>query len=302
MTAQNMNISDKWKETAWNGIRFSAPPDWEPARIGPAHLLMECEARPVMEIKWWKIKGAFSHKRSLRQLSSLHGKRSGKTLKKRPLPPAWEKALGRFEPTSFSWSRGAMTGHGVILFCPECCGAAMAQFFDANALRNGPAVLERVLASIRDHASDDLVAWSVFDIRANIPQNFKLADYRFDPGKFKIGFKTKTQTLVLHRWAPASILLKNKDLSDFLNTLGDYSKGKREWIDTEGLSCLDWSLVSPETLPSRVLRRLAKQPVFQRFRLRHVEGKNRIMGVSADGKRLNDYPLLESVWTEYEIT
>ncbi|MCP4694326.1 MAG: hypothetical protein GY859_40215 [Desulfobacterales bacterium] len=292
-------MKKEWKETAWNGIRFSAPPDWAPAVIDPAHLLLEREARPVMEIKWWKIKGSFSHKRALRRLTSLHGKRSGKTLEERPLPPGWKKSLTRFEATCFSWRGADMAGQGAILHHPGRGGAVMVQFFSPAA---HPDARERVLASLRDHGADDQVLWSVFDIRARIPRPFALAEYRFQPGRFKIGFKTATQNLTLHRWAPASILLENKDLSDFLNTLGDYTRGERRQITAGGRPCLDWSLVLPDALLSRILRRIKKQPAFQRFRLRRVEEKNRIMGVSASGKRPGDYSLMERVWSEYEIT
>lgn len=31
-------LTDKFREFAWNGIRFMAPADWEESRIGTRHL------------------------------------------------------------------------------------------------------------------------------------------------------------------------------------------------------------------------------------------------------------------------
>ena len=146
-------MTDRWKQIAWNGIRFKAPRQWEIGQIGRRHLILENEAGPVMEIKWGPVKGAFSHKAHLKRLAAAQsgGNRSG--FAEWFLPPPWEKALGRFETRGFRWQTQETVGRGAILYCRACRTATLIQFMGENTVSQEK-VLVRILKSFQDHQHD----------------------------------------------------------------------------------------------------------------------------------------------------
>ncbi|MGD2185730.1 MAG: hypothetical protein PVI71_06365, partial [Desulfobacterales bacterium] len=108
-------MGDAWKEIGWNGIRFRVPAGWQLVQIGERHLVLEDETGPVMEVKWARVKGSFSHQTHLKRLTSLQKKQVRKTLKAESLPADWETVLMNFRVSGFSWQADATRGQGVIL-------------------------------------------------------------------------------------------------------------------------------------------------------------------------------------------
>lgn len=191
-----------WKEFAWNGIRFLTPATWQVGKIGPRYLMLEVGSASVLEVKWGRIKGVFSHQMQLRRLAALQGKELRESVRQRPLPAAWKKALGKYEATGFSWRGETVGGVGVLLYCPTCQNATLIQFYGKGSNQTGE-ISERLLASFRDHRQDNQVIWSLFDIRATIPEKFQLIRHRFEAGKFELAFAWGGQKITLHRWGPA---------------------------------------------------------------------------------------------------
>lgn len=183
----------KWKDVAWNGIRFTAPEKWEAAKIGARHLLLEEAARPTMELKWRRIRGKFSHHKLLRRLAALHPDRLPADLAEWDLPPQWQSALVNFNASGFRWHGKAFRGRGVILYCPACQTATLIQFYHRNGSENDP-VCHQVLGSFRDHFQGEPTMWSLFDIRACLPSRFELTSFRFDAGHFFLKFAARGQT------------------------------------------------------------------------------------------------------------
>jgi hypothetical protein len=206
------------KEIAWNGIRFVVPAAWEPGRIGPRHLVVESDAGPAMEIKWGPVKGRFSRRAHLRRLSKLTRAR-GAALREWTPPQDWLQALTRFECTGFAWEAGSEAAVGAILHCPACRTASVIQFFQPPGRRGATGQAVAVLASLRDHRDDGRVAWAVYDIHALLPSGFALARHRFEAGRFFLEFRANRRTIGLFRWAPAAVLLRDRDLSRFAETV-----------------------------------------------------------------------------------
>jgi len=287
------------KEVAWNGIRFLSPRKWEVGKIGSRYLLLEDESGPIMEIKWHRIKGTFSHKTHLRRLSASHGKMPGKTLKERPLPPGWEKALKSFEASGFSWRGTSLGGTGVILYCPACRNASLIQFYqrDSDELKH---VCPLVLASFQDHRQDDQVVWSAFDIRAIMPKQFNLVHHRLESGQSELAFETKGQQITLHRWGPASIILGNKNLIEFAGTVIDTLGMEPLSIIRSGGNILEWQVSPPSSRWKRLWQRMKTRHPFRWYRLWHLKEKNRILGISAVGKKPFDTLFLEQIFNGYQ--
>jgi len=288
-----------WKEFAWNGIRFLAPAAWQVGRIGARHLMLEEESGPVLEVKWGRVKGGFSHQAHLRRLGVLHGRELGKSVKHCPLPIAWEKALGKYEATGFSWRGETIRGMGVLLYCPTCQNATLIQFYQ-KGVNQQKKIPERLLASFRDHRQDNEVIWSLFDIRATIPEKFRLVRHRFEAGEFELAFASEGQKITLHRWGPASILLGDHNLVEFARTVLSHHQGEPYPVTVVGDKTVEWSVKPSRTRWVPWWSWIRAKSSFQWVRLWHVEGKNRILGVRAEGKKGVDPRFLERICAGYE--
>jgi hypothetical protein len=288
-----------WKEVAWNGISFLAPATWEPGTIGSRYLLLEEDARPVLEVKWGKIKGAFSHEAHLRRLAAIHGKGIGKTLTPTPLPSGWKEALASYEVKGFSWHGRKVNGKGVLIYCPACLNATLIQFYQGSSRQlKGPS--QGLLRSFQDHRQDKMVVWSVFDVRAVIPDNYTLIRHRFEPGRSELVLTSGDQKLILNRWAPASVILCGQSLAQFAESVFHVSRDSLHPSHVAGHKAVEWSIAPSFTRPAHWWERLTARPSFRWLRLWHVEEKNRVMGIMVEGKSPFQDHFLEGICAGYE--
>ena len=291
-------MTENWKQVAWNGVCFKTPAEWEIAQIDSRHLILENETGPVMEVKWGPVRGRFSHKAHLKRLAALHSRSVKSRIAEWYLPPHWQAALSDFETSGFLWQGEAAIGRGAILFCPACRNAALIQFFRYNSSEREK-VLSTVLKSYRDHRQDSLMLWSVFDIRVTLPETLKLIKFRFDTGKFELGFAHGRQSTYLHRWAPAAALLGGTDLIGFARKVPEFSEGQPQPLTLDGCDAVAWR-IKPESDWQRRMSRLKVNPSFFWYRLWHEEKKNRILGIRSESKYPLDSQLLDQIYTDYE--
>jgi hypothetical protein len=291
-------MEEAWTEVAWNGIRFRAPVDWQLAQIGARHLVLEDETAPVMEVKWAKVKGSFSHRAHLKRLTSLQKRQVKKTFKAESIPADWETVLTRFQVSGFSWQGNTTRGQGVILFCPSCRKATLIQFFKQKSIEN-IRVSSQVLDSFRDHRQDGQVLWSAYDIRALVPETYQLKRHRFEAGKYELDFADGGQHICLHRWAMASVLLAEQDLVELARTVAGFDKPEAVAGSMNGSATAEWSL-TPKTDWQRWLGRFKHKASYYWLGLWHLEEKNRILGVRAEGKKPLDTELLDRICAHYE--
>jgi hypothetical protein len=279
---------------AWNGVRFLAPACWEVTRIGPRYLLLADEEGATLEIKWRRVQGGFSHQRAFKRLRSLHQGR----VQECPLPAEWDTLLPHFTVRGFAWQAEAQGGQGAVLYCPACGNATLIQFFRKAAQRCRE-TCRRVLASFRDHSGDDQVRWSIFDIRAEIPAEYRLVRYRFEAGRFEMHFGANRQQIALYRWGPASALLANGDLSAFAaQTIRIQSS---EWHPVNWrYPAVQWEKPIPSGFWTRCRERITGTPHFQWFRLWHLGHENRILGMGARGDQAHPSESLDRLCSHYE--
>lgn len=288
------------KEVAWNGIKFQAPVSWEVGKIGTCYLLLEEESQPVIEVKWGRVRGTFSSQIHLGRLTALHGKLPGKAVKECPVPYGWQKALGSFEVTGFSWYGKSLGGLGVILYCPLCKNATLIQFYykDTGKSKN---IYRSVLESFQDHGQDDQTVWSIFDIRAIVPDQLKLVRYRLEPGQFELVFKSKNKKVTLFRWSPAAIILRNRDLVEFSKNMAFSLGDNPQFVVEADGKAVEWEISPSISGWLRLFGRMQGKHPFQRLRVWHIEEKNRLLGVKAEGKEPLDVPFFERICDAYEI-
>jgi len=291
-------LLNQWKEIAWCGVRFKTPADWHLSQIGMRYLALEGEFGPAMEIKWAPVKGKFSQKALLKRLASLQKKQVRKTLKPVPASSEWEAVLTDFETSEFSWQTNAIHGRGLLLFCPTCRNATLIQFFRKQSGKDDSAAMQ-VLKTFRDHRADGQVLWAAYDIRALVPEVFQLKRYRFEAGQYELDFANGSERIVLHRWAPASVLLRKQDLVQFAKTVAGFGKTEPVAGSIAGCETVEWS-VSPAFAWQRWLGRFKRQASYYWLGLWHLEAKNRILGVRAEGKKPLDTGLLDRIFAHYE--
>ena len=291
-------LPKQWKEIAWCGIRFKIPDDWQLGQIGIRYLLIEDEFGPVMEIKWAPVKGKFSHQTHLKRLTSLQKKQIRKSVRPEAVSVEWQTALTDFEAAEFSWQSGSTHGRGAILHCPTCRNATLVQFFKKES-RKGNAVPLEVLNSFRDHRSDGFTLWSIYDIRALVPEKFQLKNHRFEAGKYELDFADGRERIVLHRWAPASVLLSKQNLMQFARSVASFNKTEPAAGSMDGCDTVEWS-ASPASDWGRWLSRFKYKASYYWLGLWHLEDKNRILGVRAEGKKPLDIEVLDTICSHYE--
>ena len=288
----------RWRQIAWNGIRFSAPADWETGKIGLRYLELETETGPVMEVKWNRVKGRFSHKTHLRRLAGLQKRQLRKSFQKMTLPAPWEKALDGYYASGFSWQSDAISAKGVLIYSLESRTATLIQFYRQNAT-----VIEftapRLLASFRDRTSGAFTPLTMFDIRAEIPVEFELQRFRFEAGRYELNFSSRREQLRMFRWSPAAILLRRQDLRTMARD-SFYPKDKQtpQWLHSDAAAAE--GRMTPASAAARIVSRIGRRPAYRIFRLWHEVEKNRILGVQISGRSPVDRGLFLGICERYE--
>ena len=291
-------MTENWKTLAWNGIQFEIPAQWDLAQIGDHHLILEDETGPVMEIKWGAVKGTFSHRAHLKRLAALQSRRNQITVAEWILPPPWERALADFEAGGFLWQSPAASGRGAILFCTVCRTATLIQFFGDSTVDREKIFL-KILRSLRDHSQDGWLAWSIFDIRATLPQALQLHRFRFEAGKFELAFTAGWGHIYLHRWAPAAALLAGGDLKAFAGSVPEFARGTPRPATLNNCQAVQWEVRAANSW-RRILERLRRKPSFFFYCLWYLEKQNRILGVRAESRGPVDMQLVRQIYEHYE--
>ena len=292
-------MSIRWNETAWSGIRFHTPHDWDIAKIGKQYLLFEDNDHPVLEIKWNTVTGAFSHKKHLRRLTTLHGKRDAHLIGEWKIPDRWAQALRRYEISGFSWESATFNGKGMMLYCPECGNATFIQFYH-KAAELDVGLTAHILKSFRDHDSRKQNQWAIYDIRARVPKGFELDRYRFEPGNFLLVFLSDGRKISLHRWSPAHVLLADSDLSTFAVSRIPALLGAPMNEISKEPDAVEWQSGMKETAWSRWRSRILKKPSYRWIRIWYEEKKNRILAVHAEDREPASRALLQYILDGYE--
>jgi len=282
-----------FKTIAWNGISFRVPQPWEALRLGKNYLMLEDRGRPTMEVKWGAIRGRFSADRQLKRLAAA-SRKADQPLRGGALPRHWRRAVAAYEVTAFAWADRQVRAEGVLLYCATCGTASMVQFFSPAATEATAAVL----ASFRDHPGGERVAWQVFDIGFRLAPRYRLDQFRFEPGQYRLVFRAGGEVVTLLRWGPANVLLAGGSLCDFAaRRMGGAHRPWREQRDGD-IQVLEWH--GPRT-PLSPWRRVMAPMQVQAARLWHLPRQNRILAVTIEARRPATEGLLEDVCSTYVV-
>lgn len=287
------------KEFAWNGVSFLAPVSWEVGKIGQQYLMIEDDFGPVMELKWYRIKGKFILQDQLSHLAAAHKNKPGRTIRKIPIPSDWEKVIDGYDSIGFSWQGETIGGIGIILYCPKCRTSTLMQFFQRKAHITNK-ITTQLLASFQDHSQDGQVTWSLFDITAKIPVEFQLTRYSFKPGAFELVFACRKNRIILYRWSPASILLNEQDLLQTASKMFGVPQADLRYKRVNGCSIVDYNISPLSYGWARIYNIIRSNSLYCSSRIWHIEDKNRLLGVKMDGRRPIEPALFEQICVDYD--
>jgi hypothetical protein len=236
----------------------------------------------------------------LRRLAGSHRRRLAASLAPGPVPAAWRGALQNFDASAFGWTHGSSGGRGLLLYCPACGRATMMQFL-GRELSRSEAIGRRLLGSWRDHSSDGLNLWALFDIRAEVPERLQLKTYRFEVGCFQLTFGDGRLRIDLYRWAPAAALLRSGDLQQLARQFTAVADAPAAARSVRGNPGVEWH-TRPEgggwnAWRQRLLRRAAHRCV----RVWHLEAQNRILGLAAESARPLDLLTVDRICERYAV-
>jgi hypothetical protein len=288
----------KWRQIAWNGVRFDIPPDWVIGKIGFRYLLLETPRGPVMEIKWAPVKGKFKLRAQLKRLAASQERQLRRGLREEKLPTDWARAVERYDSLGFAWRTDSIGGRGALLYCHGCRKAILLQFFEKTGQRPFRQA-DRLLASFNDHSKGRKTLWSVFDIVAEVPETYHLKRFRFEAGAYELFFTNRQFQLTLLRWGPAAVLLKDGGLQGFEQRCLGLSTNRSVRVKKRSPLSLELEDGSPSGLFPRLYRRLQRHPLYRCLRLWHEVDKNRILGVRLEGRQPVDAGVLDRICETY---
>ena len=130
-----------------------------------------------------------------------------------------EKSEGEREERTainFTWT-GAGRGQGKIWHCAVCNRVVIAQVVglpkDQAAMAQ---IASQLFATLRDHSEDGYDRWALYDLQAEIPEDFRLESQKLLSGYLNLTFARGAERIVLERWGLANITLKKFTPAEWL--------------------------------------------------------------------------------------
>lgn len=286
-----MGLDERWVETGWDGLSFSAPPAWRIGELGPRYIRLDGDDGPAAALKWNPIRGRFHPARQIKRLNRTG--RNGR-FEAVEAPRSWRRALSDYDAYGFTFSGAVVQTRGVLLYCPRCAQATLLEFF-GDASRPDHSLPPRFLESLADHRPDGLKLWALFDFKVLTPESFKLERRKLEPGRLELEFSAGRRRVLIGRWGPASVILQGRSLADFARAQ-DLAPATAEMAPRPEDNRLDWRVAGPSSWRER----LKRAPRRQNGRLVHLPDKNRILGVRIDGDPDESQAVMDWIWERCE--
>ena len=282
-------------EYVWNGLGVVAPDAWEPAAIERDGLTLAEGGQPVCELKWNRVRGSFSFEKHIKRLTKGHKGAAVSGVADEETPPAWNNAVKTLAESglrsrSFIWQAPGVRGIGAALHSPGTGLAALVQFF-IHAESDEDRAAE-VLASLRDYSGGKSLPWTMFGLTARLPAEFILDTFSFQPGHYRVQYwrpksgkisdrvppgKGPGTKLVFERFAPASVLLRQTELAEWI------ADTVKETPEIEAFASQQSRVAWNTALKTSLLRKTLRREVYSQGRAWSTETGNSILSVCASG-------------------
>ena len=223
----------------WQGVTITVPDQWNFVQFGgdhaAGHFTLTDDDGPRLELRWETPERAVDLDKSVADFI----KRIGGDLKKKKhsfdevpnlqlLSPAKKR---KAQLASFGWkSDGAILGqgYGIAWQCEKCGRVVVAQTIGRGSERPGKLqnLASEVFTSMECHGSGGWETWSVFGLRVEIPEEFRLNKSRLLTGRIEfdwtrgaargmMAYFARDERIALSRHALANVLLQNETLHDW---------------------------------------------------------------------------------------
>ena len=340
-----MKTINNLREIAWYGIKFTIPVEFQPVSIAKNHLLFEQEGKPVFEVKWQKNCSKPDPERIINKLAekNRHFIRAPQlievSLPTQGKKPKKDKSCNDFDydgfsmlkdispdftPYPFTWKTTDTHAQGVIMLCSKCQGISILQFFQSQNDKNEtlsdpgranigyPNAHNTIIKSFADHNvyPYDLSTWAMFDMHFVMPARYKLEKYSFKPGHFSMIFKDKNVMVELHRFSPASFLLNEKTLGQFMESsfnlsAADFSLDHNSFHPEDTAETVEYkrkeSFNENNKFTCFLKKMLKKKDLPFICRASHLPEKNKILVVILHSHDMDDLTEFNKIHEEYNI-
>jgi hypothetical protein len=283
-------------EYRWNRVGLTTPTTWEPSALERDGFLLECEGQPVCELKWKTIQGRFSFEKHIKKLSKGHKNVAIHAVESKDAPEPWRNSVSALEHSgievhTFIWSLHDLKGMGAAVHNPATGLAVLIQFFLTSDSSTHTASI--VLASFKDFSGGKTTPWAMFGLEARIPSSFALNTFSFKPGYYSVLYwlpksgkqsdrtppgKGPGLSLSFERYAPASVLLKETNLMEWIHENLDPTFPK-QLVIKKSAEEVAWQGVAKTSM----LRNLFGRSVYEQGRVWTTDTGNAILCVRASG-------------------
>ncbi|MEN6519956.1 MAG: hypothetical protein ABFD46_02240 [Armatimonadota bacterium] len=201
----------------WQGITVETPDDWGLAAFSgdseKGYLRADSPISTSVEIRWAAAKSAPDLAARADEFLSLMKKTSRKRKTKFTSKIEAKKDAEPGTPVKFTW-KSDRNGYGKLIYCPDCGRVVIAQVVTPSD-NNCTSMAFGVVDSIRDHSEPGWRDWSIFGIRAAVPEEFHLEKQTLLSAYTLLRFKGRSGELTIEQWGLAENLLKKYSLEEW---------------------------------------------------------------------------------------
>lgn len=285
----------------WHGVRCVLPPDWNVTGFSmdrdSGYLRIDAPADSAMTVqirwslasappgppnlysalaphfrRWFKKPEPVLPKPDLKTNLEKFFKESAKQAKKAKTafetslkPEKTEGEKGERTAINFSWT-GAGRGQGKIWYCDVCKRIMVVQVVGlAKEHQEINGIASQLFASLHCHSIDGYDLWALYDMVAEVPDDFRLDEQKLLSGYLHLAFTRYGERIVIDRWGLANMTLKKFTVEEWFvnNAFVNIRKLTTDEVDARGHAIVHKTGSLPLTHRLRALKdvRLA----FRRF-------------------------------------
>lgn len=224
----------------WQGLTITLPENWNLAQFGGTHfkgqVRIDDEDGPRLELSWEQVSKGIDIEKSvakfLRVLERNAKKRRVRFVAEEKARILSKSRTRKAQLANFGWTGErdeiAGQGWGMAWQCAECGRVVVAHLIGRGAERPERVreLATTLLESLECHGQGGWETWSVFDLRLEIPLEFKLERARLVTGKLELdwirprtpgvlAWTQRDERLALSRFALASTILQDEKIEEW---------------------------------------------------------------------------------------
>jgi hypothetical protein len=207
----------------WQGITLQVPPDWNLGRVDgdyqSGYARLDDAEIVRAEVEWRDGK---KRQLSVEQLVDRYVEGLEKKAKKSGLSFAINRRarflkdkrwLEGCEYELFVWEAD-YRAYNLARSCPDCGRIVLLRVL-SRLQEKAEDLADGVFQSLEDHPHQGQVCWSVYGLRFQLPEAFKLSGQELKSGHLQLTFTRDRQTCRVHRLSLAHLLLKDASLANW---------------------------------------------------------------------------------------